>query len=46
MELSDALHLFYLILLLGVFLALRKWPGLQHRKFDWRLFKDARRKKD
>jgi len=43
---SDALHLLYLVLLLAVIVAMRWWPGLRHRKFDWRFYKDRRRKKD
>ncbi|WP_176629501.1 hypothetical protein [Desulfolutivibrio sulfoxidireducens] len=46
MNRSDALHLLYLVLLLAVIVAIRWWPGLSHRKFDWRLFKGTGRKKD
>jgi len=46
MDQSDALHLIYLALLLAVIIALRWWPGLNHRKFDWRLVKSKERKKD
>lgn len=46
MDQSDALHLAYLALLLAVIIAMRWWPGLNHRKFDWRLFKDRKQKKD
>ena len=46
MDQSDALHLVYLALLLAVIVAMRWWPGLNHRKFDWWLFKERKRKKD
>ena len=46
MDQSDALHLLYLALLLAVIVAMRWWPGINHRKFDWRLFKSKGRKKD
>ncbi|WP_169740614.1 hypothetical protein [Solidesulfovibrio alcoholivorans] len=46
MDQSDALHLIYLALLLAAIVAMRWWPGLNYRKFDWRLFKSKGRKKD
>ena len=46
MDQSDLLRLIYLTLLLAVIVAMRWWPGLNHRKFDWRLFKGGKRKKD
>lgn len=45
MNRSDALHLIYLLLLLAVIIAMRWWPGLRLRKFDWRLFTGKKRKK-
>lgn len=46
MDQSDALHLIYLALLLAAIVAMRWWPGLNHRKFDWRWFKARKSKKD
>lgn len=39
MDQSDLLRVIYLVLLLAVIIAMHWWPGLNHRKFDWRLFK-------
>ena len=46
MDQSDALHLIYLALVLAAIVAMRWWPGINPRKFDWRLFKSKGRKKD
>ncbi|WP_169740602.1 hypothetical protein [Solidesulfovibrio alcoholivorans] len=46
MNQSDALHLIYLALLLAAIVAMRWWPGINHRKFYWRLFKSKKRKRD
>uniref|UniRef100_I2Q5E6 Uncharacterized protein n=1 Tax=Desulfovibrio sp. U5L TaxID=596152 RepID=I2Q5E6_9BACT len=46
MDQSDALRLISLVLLLAVVIVMRWWPWLNHRKFDWRLFKSGKRKKD
>ena len=46
MDQSDLLRVVYLTLLLAVVVAMRWWPGMNHRKFDWRLLKDRKRKKD
>lgn len=45
MDRGDLLHLLYLSLLLAAIVALRWWPGINHRKFDWRLFKSSGKKK-
>jgi len=46
MDQSDALHLIYLALPLAVIIAMCWWPGINHRKFDWRLFKCKGHKND
>lgn len=46
MDQSDLLRVVYLALVLAVIVAMRWWPGLNHRKFDWRWFKDGKRKRD
>jgi hypothetical protein len=46
MDQSDLLRVIYLALLLAVIIAMRWWPGLSHRKFDWRELKSKGHKKD
>lgn len=46
MDLADALRLFSLLLVLAAVLAMRWFPGLNHRKFDWRLFTKKKPGKD
>ncbi|WP_428565469.1 MAG: hypothetical protein ACP59X_04420 [Solidesulfovibrio sp. DCME] len=46
MDQSDLLRVIYLVLLLAVIITMRWWPGLNYRKFDWRLFKSKGRKRD
>ena len=46
MDQSDALRLIYFVLILAAAVAMRWWPGINPRKFDWRLFKRKGRKKD
>lgn len=46
MDQSDLLRVIYLALILAAIIAMRWWPGINHRKFDWRLFKSKRRKKE
>lgn len=41
----EVLRLISLSLTVAVIIAIRWWPGLNHRKFDWRLFKSKGRKK-
>jgi len=43
---SDWLRLLSLSLLLAVVIAMRWWPAMRHRKFDWKLFQDKKRKQD
>lgn len=45
MDQSDLLRLASLFLILAAMVAMRWWPGLNHRKFDWRLFKSSGKKK-
>ncbi|WP_428568811.1 MAG: hypothetical protein ACP59X_10060 [Solidesulfovibrio sp. DCME] len=45
MERSDLLRLLSLILVLVVVVAVGRWPGLNYRKYDWRLFKSSGKKK-
>ena len=42
---SELIHLLLLLLVVAVAIARLRWPGLRHRKFDWRLFKDNKPKK-
>ena len=46
MDQSELLRVVYLALVLAVIVAMRWWPGLNHRKFDWRWLKDGKRKRD
>ncbi len=45
MDLADALRLLFLLLVLAALVAARRWPGISHRKFDWRLFRKNGRKR-
>lgn len=45
MDLRDWLRVLFLSLVLAAVVAMRWWPGLTHRKFDWRLFKSSGKKK-
>lgn len=44
MDQSDLLRVLSLCLPLVLIVAMRRWPGLNYRKFDWRLFKSKERK--
>ena len=44
MDQAELLRVIYVVLLLAVIVAMRWRPGINYRKFDWRLFKDVKRK--